>query len=58
MTPTTRYRDARRYYAERYWHYRLLGHAVRVAGARKAWLGCAKIYRRHWRDLWEKRREM
>jgi hypothetical protein len=58
MTPTTHCRDARRYYAAQYWHYRLRGHASRTTGARITWLGRAEIYHNQWRYLWEKRRAM
>ena len=52
---TQRTRDARRYYAAQYWHYRLHAHASRTLGARLAWLGRAGMYRAQWVDLWKRR---
>ena len=55
---TQRTRDARRYYAARYWFHRRLAHKMRTEGARMVWGGRAELFRQHWLHYWRKRGEM
>jgi len=55
---TQRYRDARRYYAAQYWHYRTRARAMCTEGARLAFLGRAAMYRALWLVVRKKRGSM